>query len=82
MSRYRAESANTSRGVLIIFRRLSQPRMPTSISIRHTRPLDSMAVDTAVFMLPYSFAPKSWDTSTEQPILQPNAKARKIRVIS
>ena len=28
------------------------------------------------------FAPKSWDTTTEQPMLQPKAKAMKIRVIS
>ena len=82
MSRYSAESANTSSGVLISVSRPSQPRMPTSISSRHTRLLDSAAVDTAVFTSPYSLAPKSWDTSTEHPMLQPKAKAMKIRVIS
>ena len=40
------------------------------------------AVDTAVFIFPYSLAPKSWETTTEQPMLQPKAKARKISVTS
>ena len=56
--------------------------MPTSISSRQTTPLDSAAVDTAVFTSPYSRAPNNWDTSTEQPMLQPKAKAMKINVIS
>ena len=75
MSRYSFESAKTSCGVLIRFRRLSQKRIPVSISIRHTAPLAIIAVDTAVFRLPYCLAPKKVDTITEQPILHPNANA-------
>ena len=40
------------------------------------------AVDTAVFILLNFLAPKNWDTITLQPMLQPKAKAMKIRVIS
>ena len=39
-------------------------------------------VATAVLTLPYSFAPKYRETVTEQPVLHPKAKARKIYVIS
>ena len=39
-------------------------------------------VVTELFKFLYSFAPNSLETNTEEPILQPTAKARKIRVIS
>ena len=39
-------------------------------------------VDTALLRPILSFAPKRRDTSTEEPMLQPKAKAMKISVIS
>ena len=45
-------------------------------------PLAIMEVETAVFMSSYFPAPKKVDTITEHPMLHPNAKAMKIRVIS
>ena len=82
MSRYRAESARISSGVLMSSSRASQPASPTSIS-RATRAAQPIReVVTAVFISRYCLAPKNRDTITEQPMLHPKAKAMKIRVIS
>ena len=69
-------------GVWISSRRSVQNAVPKTISTRHTAPLAIRVVYTAVFSSESFFAPKSWDTMTEQPMLQPKAKAMKIRVIS
>ena len=82
MSRYSLESSNTSIGVRINVRRVLHPAMPNPISSRHKRALNMLAVETAVFIFAYSPEPNSWDTMTEQPILQPKAKAIKIKVTS
>ena len=82
MSRYSLESGRISSGVLIIRSRFVQKRVPTPISTRHTTPLAISVVYTAVFRSAIRLAPKSWETMTEQPMLQPKAKAIKIRVIS
>ena len=82
MSRYSLESAKTSCGVLMPRSSASQPRMPPAISAAHSTALAMQAVDTAVFILLNFLAPKNWDTITLQPMLQPKAKAMKIRVIS
>ena len=60
----------------------SLPRLPTSIRTMHSTVLLMMAVRAAVFTSAYFLAPKNWDTITELPMLQPKAKAMKIRVIS
>ena len=69
-------------GVLI--RRSSPPQKiaPNSIKTPHSTPPAISDVYTLVFISPYFFAPKKLDTTTEQPILQPNANAMKINVIS
>ena len=82
MFRYSPESANTSSGVFIRRSSASQPDRPAIMSAPQSAALAMQAVDTAVFIPPYSPAPKSRETTTEQPILQPNAKAMKISVTS
>ena len=62
--------------------RPSQPSVPASISTAQTTALEMNVVYTAVFISPSFFAPKSWETMTEQPMLQPKANAMKISVIS
>ena len=76
------EAAKASSGVRMSRSRPPQPRMPPSIKAPQRRALAMQAGDTAVFIFPYSLAPKSWDTTTEQPMLHPKAKARKISVTS
>ena len=82
MSRYRAESARISAGVLMSSSRASHPKRPTSIRTATSTAHPIREVVTAVFMSRYCLAPKKRDTMTEQPMLHPKAKAMKIRVIS
>ena len=55
---------------------------PIAISTAQVAALKIIVVDTAVFISQYSLAPNSCATMTEQPMLQPKAKAIKISVIS
>lgn len=71
-----------SSGVLIRESSAPQHRMPAAISAAHSAAAAISVVVTAVFICLYSLAPNSWETITEQPMLQPKAKAMKIRVIS
>ena len=72
----------TSSGVWMSSSNPAPQLNPAIISTPQTTALESRAVWTAVFMSAICLAPNSWDTMTEQPMLQPKAKARKIRVIS
>ena len=58
MSRYRAESARISSGVLMSSSRLRQPSRPNTISTAHSTAEPMRAVYTEVFMSSYSLAPK------------------------
>ena len=55
---------------------------PIAIRTAQVAALKIIVVDTAVFISRYSLAPNSCATMTEQPMLQPKAKAMKISVIS
>lgn len=80
--RYRSESSITSSGVFISLRRLRPKSRPHAISIIQSTPLEIIVVYTVVLTSLYRLAPKKLDTITEQPMLHPNAKAMKIKVIS
>ena len=82
MRRYSAESAITSAGVLISSSIFSSSSSPATISTAHSTPLAINVVETAVFMSFMRFAPKNCATTTDPPILQPNANAMNISVIS
>ncbi len=54
---------------------------PTIVSrAASTNPVINV-VETAVFSFSWALAPKSWEMTTEQPILLPTATAIKIMVI-
>ena len=80
--RFRLESAKASAGVWISSSSASQNSIPTAMMAAHSTALAMQAVETAVLTFPYSLAPKNWETMTEQPMLQPKAKAMKISVTS
>ena len=82
MSRYSPESARMSAGVCIHSSSCLLKPKPSAISTAHSTPVAISAVNTAVFICPNRFAPKSWEAITLQPMLQPNPKAMKIRVTS
>ena len=82
MSRYSFESAITVSGVFISRSRSVQNIIPADIRTAHSTPPEISVVYTAVFSSLYCFAPNSCETMTEQPMLQPNANAMKISVIS
>ena len=82
MSRYSLESVKASAGVRISLSSASQDSIPAAIVTAHRTALEMQAVETAVFTFPYSFAPNSCETMTEQPILHPKANAMKINVTS
>ena len=71
-----------SAGVLMRASKASQPASPAAISRATSTAQPIKEVVTAVFMSRYCRAPKKRDTTTEQPMLHPKAKAMKIRVIS
>ena len=43
--------------------------------------IEMIAVEMAVFISLISLAPNNWETTTEQPVLEPVAKARKMMVM-
>lgn len=69
-------------GVLMSLRSGVEHVRPITISITQSTALAIQVVKTAVFKSVYFFAPKSLDTMTEQPMLQPKANAMNISVIS
>ena len=54
--------------------------MPISVTTTHSPRMPSMAVQMVVLSLRISFAPNTWEMTTEQPIPAPVAKPRKIMV--
>ena len=69
-------------GVLMRCRRLFIEVRPISIRIAQVAKVEISEVYTALFTFVLSLAPKRRELTTEQPTLQPKAKAMKIKVIS
>ena len=82
LKQFMSESAKTMSGVLIRRSNAPAPNIPISINRTQSPALKMQAVYTEVLTFLNSFAPKNLETTTEQPILQPKAKAMKINVIS
>ena len=82
MFRYSTQSAKMSSGVWMARSSVGVSRKPSSMSTPQRTRVERKVVLTAVFIRSQDLAPKSRDTTTEQPMLHPKAKARKTSVTS
>ena len=79
---FRSEGSRRDEGVLMRTRIFFPSNSPKTMRKEKQTTVAIIEVVTELFKFLYSFAPNSLETNTEEPILQPAAKARKIRVIS
>ena len=69
-------------GVLIIFNNGFEKKYPNTDKIILIIIVETNAVEIQLLTSLYFFSPYNLELTTEQPILQPNANAKKISVIS
>ena len=81
MSRYSFESLKIFSGVSRKISIESENTSPIVVRTTDSPKSDISEVNTEVFSLPYSLAPKSWDIITAQPAFAPVPMAMKIIVI-
>ena len=82
ISRYTQDGSIRDEGVLMRRRILFPAIRPNTIRKEKHTVVAIIHVETELFSFLYSLAPNSFDTRTEAPMLQPKAKAIKMRVIS